>query len=155
MTLIVSILWNLTLEILVPSESPPRVASYRVYGMSQSYFTRKLTGYLDYKAIPYLMRRFVGGNHAARQAGWPGAMPLVMTPAGDFMWDTTAMIHHLESRFPEPSVFPADPVLRFIETSSKTRSTNGFIVPPLDRDGSTRKTIASVDGSLRGTLLMR
>jgi glutathione S-transferase len=99
----------------VLSESPPRVASYRVYGMSQSYFTRKLTGYLDYKAIPYRMRRFVGGNHAAREAGWPGAMPLVMTPTGDFMWDTTAMIHHLESRFPEPSVFPADPVLRFID----------------------------------------
>jgi glutathione S-transferase len=44
-----------------------------------------------------------------------GAMPLVMTPSGDFMWDTTAMIHHLESRFPEPSVFLADPVLRFID----------------------------------------
>jgi glutathione S-transferase len=94
---------------------PDRVTRYRVYGMSQSYFTRKLTGYLDYKAIPYLLRRFVGANPAAREAGWPGAMPLVMTPDGEFMWDTTSMIHHLESRFPEPRVFPVNPVLRFID----------------------------------------
>ncbi|MGD1027169.1 glutathione S-transferase N-terminal domain-containing protein [Candidatus Binatus soli] len=99
----------------MPSDRKPRAASYRVYGMTQSYFTRKLTGYLDYKAIPYLMRRFAGANRAAREAGWPGAMPVVKTPDGGFMWDTTAMIHHLESRFPEPRVFPADPVLRFID----------------------------------------
>ena len=30
------------------------------------------------------------------------------------MWDTTAMIHHLELRFPEPSVLPRDPVQRFL-----------------------------------------
>jgi glutathione S-transferase len=83
--------------------------------MTQSYFTRKLTGYLDYKAIPYFLRRFAGANPAAREAGWPGAMPVVKTPDGEFMWDTTAMIHHLESRFPEPAVFPPDPVLRFID----------------------------------------
>ena len=99
----------------MPSDRAPRAAKYRVYGMSQSYFTRKLTGYLDYKAIPYLLRRFVGGNRAARDAGWPGAMPVVMTPGGEFMWDTTAMIHHLESRFPEPRVFPVNPVLRFVD----------------------------------------
>ena len=93
----------------------PRAASYRVYGMSQSYFTRKLTGYLDHKAIPYSLRRFAGGNRAAREAGWPGAMPVVRTPDGEFMWDTTAMIHHLETRFPGPAVLPADPVLRFID----------------------------------------
>ena len=83
--------------------------------MNQSYFTRKLTGYLDYKGLPYRLRRFANANPAARAAGWPGAMPVVMTPDGEFMWDTTAMIHHLESRFPEPRVLPADPVLRFID----------------------------------------
>jgi len=99
----------------MPPDRPPRVPSYRVYGMSQSYFTRKLTGYLDYKAIPYLLRRFASVNPTARDAGWPGAMPVVMTPGGEFMWDTTAMIHHLESRYPEPRVFPTDPVLRFVD----------------------------------------
>ncbi|HKN01521.1 MAG TPA: glutathione S-transferase family protein [Candidatus Binataceae bacterium] len=88
--------------------------AYRMYGMSQSYFTRKLTSYLDYKGIPYLLRRFGGANPAARAAGWPGGVPVVMTPDGAFMWDTTAMIHHLELRFPQPSVLPEDPVQRFL-----------------------------------------
>jgi len=81
-------------EIVVSSD---RAARYRVYGMSQSYFTRKLTlsRLQDY---PLFMRRFVGGNHS-RAMLMPGAMPLVMTPSGDFMWDTTAMIHHWSSTF--------------------------------------------------------
>src|SRR5271170_4997076 len=96
-------------------DRPPRIASYCVYGMSQSYFTRKLTGYLDYKDVPYRLRRFAGGNRAAREAGWPGAMPVVATPDGEFMWDTTAMIHHLELHFSQPCVLPTDPVLRFLD----------------------------------------
>jgi len=87
---------------------------YRVYGMSQSYFTRKMTGYLAYKGIPHLLRRFAGANPAARAAGWYGGIPVVMTPDGQYMWDTTAMIHHLELRFPAPSVLPANPVQRFL-----------------------------------------
>jgi glutathione S-transferase len=87
---------------------------YRVHGMMQSYFTRKMTGYLDYKGIPWLFRRFPGTSPEAMAAGFPGGVPPVETPDGDFMWDTTAMIHHLELRFPEPAVLPPDPVLRFL-----------------------------------------
>jgi glutathione S-transferase len=88
--------------------------AYRVHGMMQSYFTRKMTGYLDYKGIPWLFRRFPGASPEAMAAGYPGGVPAVETPDGEFMWDTTAMIHHLELRFPEPAVFPADPVQRFL-----------------------------------------
>lgn len=88
--------------------------AYRVYGMTQSYFTRKMTGYLDYKGIPYVLRRFAGVNPAARAAGWPGGMPVVQTPGGEFMWDTTAMIHHLETQFPDPAVIPSNPAIAFI-----------------------------------------
>src|SRR5262244_2719525 len=90
-----------------------RMRSYRVYGMSQSYFTRKMTGYLDYKAIEWLLRRS-GTTPEAMAAGFPGGVPVVQTPEGEFMWDSTAMIHHLELRFPEPAVLPPDTVQRFI-----------------------------------------
>src|SRR2546428_405364 len=51
----------------------------------------------------------------AQAPGWGrGGVPVVQTPAGEFMWDSTAMIHPLELRFPEPAVFPADPVQRFL-----------------------------------------
>jgi glutathione S-transferase len=82
--------------------------------MSQSYFTRKLTGYLDYKGIPYLFRRFAGALPEARAAGWPGGIPAVRSPDGAYMWDTTDVIHHLELRHPEPAVLPPGPVQRFL-----------------------------------------
>jgi glutathione S-transferase len=88
--------------------------TYRVHGMMQSYFTRKMTGYLDYKRIPWLFRRFPGTSPEAMAAGFPGGVPAVETPTGEFMWDSTSMIHHLELRFPEPAVLPPDPVLRFL-----------------------------------------
>ena len=87
---------------------------YRVHGMMQSYFTRKMTGYLDYKGIPWLFRGFPGVSPEAAAAGFPGGVPVVETPAGEFMWDSTSMIHHLELRFPEPAVLPADPAQRFL-----------------------------------------
>jgi glutathione S-transferase len=87
---------------------------YHVYGMTRSYFTRKLQAYLDYKRIPYVFRRFGSAHPEARAAGWPGGVPVVQTPEGDYMWDTTAMILHLEARFPEPAVLPPDPVRRFL-----------------------------------------
>ncbi len=88
--------------------------TYRVHGMMQSYFTRKMTGYLDYKGIPWLFRRFPGVSPETAAAGFPGGVPAVETPDGEFMWDSTAMIHHLELRFPDPAVLPADPVQRFL-----------------------------------------
>lgn len=91
-----------------------RMKPYRVHGMMQSYFTRKMTGYLDYKGIPYLFRRFYGFSPQAEAAGFPGGIPAVETPDGELMWDSTPMIHHLELRFPEPAVLPSDPVQRFL-----------------------------------------
>ncbi len=87
---------------------------YRLHGMMQSYFTRKMTGYLDYKGIPYRFRAFYGMSPEALAAGFPGGIPMMQTPDGAFMWDSSAMIHHLELRFPERSVLPEDPVLRFL-----------------------------------------
>lgn len=91
-----------------------RPRAYRVHGMMQSYFTRKMTAYLDYKGIPWLFRRFAGMSPEAVAAGFPGGTPVVQTPDGAFMWDSTAMIHHLELRFPEPAVIPTHPVQRFL-----------------------------------------
>jgi glutathione S-transferase len=87
---------------------------YRIHGMMQSYFTRKMTGYFEYKGIPYLFRRFYGVSPESAAAGYPGGVPAVETPEGEFMWDSTAMMHHLERRFPEPAALPPDPVQRFL-----------------------------------------
>jgi glutathione S-transferase len=38
----------------------------------------------------------------------------VTTPEGELVWDSTAVILHVETRQPEPSVLPTDPALRFL-----------------------------------------
>ena len=72
-----------------------RTNVYRVHGMMQSYFTRKMTGYLDYKGIPSVFRRFPGASPEAMAAGFPGGVPAVQTPAGEFMWDSPFFADHV------------------------------------------------------------
>ena len=85
-----------------------------LYGVEQSYFTRKMSGYLDYKQIPWRLKRFGGSDPEVRAAGWTGGIPAARTAEGEIMWDTTAMILHLEGRWPERRVLPPDPVQRFL-----------------------------------------
>src|SRR5512143_1476382 len=96
------------------SQATSDLQPHRLYGCTQSYFTRKLQAYLDYKGIPYLFRIFFGGNPAIVAAGWPGGIPAVQTPEGAYMWDTTAVMHHLELRYTHRSILPPDPVTRFL-----------------------------------------
>jgi glutathione S-transferase len=92
-----------------PSDRP-----YRVYGLNQSFFTRKITGYLDYKGIPWLFRRSLNASPRFMADGWPGGMPVVEQPDGTFIWDSTSVILHLDTRFPARGVLPDDPVQRFL-----------------------------------------
>jgi glutathione S-transferase len=86
----------------------------RIYGLTRSYFTRKLTGYFDYKGIPWVLRPLAGANPEVLAAGWPGGIPALRTAEGEFMWDSTAVIDWTERRRPEPSVLPPDPTHRFL-----------------------------------------
>jgi glutathione S-transferase len=86
-----------------------------VHGLTVSYFTRKVTGYLDYKGISWRLRPSIGIILEARAAGWNGGIPVVTTPDDGMIWDSTAVILHLETRHPEPSIVPPDPVLRFLD----------------------------------------
>ena len=88
--------------------------TFQVFGANQSYFTRKMTGYLDYKGIHWRLWRVGGMPPDLVARGFPGGIPAIETPEGELMWDSTAMIEYLERRCPEPAVLPADPVLLFL-----------------------------------------
>lgn len=86
---------------------------YRVHGHTLSFFTRKMTGYMTYKGMPWLQRVKTWPDHILA-TDWPGGMPVVEMPDGGIMWDTTAMILHLEHLYPEHAVLPDDDTLRFL-----------------------------------------
>jgi len=85
-----------------------------VHGLTVSYFTRKVTGYLDYKGLAWRLKPSVGANLEARAAGWNGGIPSVTTPEGEIVWDSTSILLHLETRHPAPSIVPPDPTLAFL-----------------------------------------
>ena len=50
---------------------------YLVHGLTRSYFTRKMTGYLDYTDRPWRLAPMgpePAGHPAAAAAGWTGAI---------------------------------------------------------------------------------
>jgi glutathione S-transferase len=88
---------------------------YLVHGLTRSYFTRKVVGYLDYTDRPWRLEPCAPAHHpAASAAGWTGGIPVVTGPTGELMWDSTTIIEHLDSATdPRRGVLPEDSTLRF------------------------------------------
>jgi glutathione S-transferase len=92
-------------------------APYVVHGLTVSYFTRKVTGYLDHVGLPWRLQPSIGANPVAREAGWNGGIPVITAPDGELMWDSTAVIEHLDAHHGRSSgrqVLPDDPTMRFL-----------------------------------------
>lgn len=92
---------------------------YLVHGLTRSYFTRKVVGYLDYTDCPWRLEPCAPAHHpAASAAGWTGGIPVVTDPTGELMWDSTTIIEHLDSlegaTEPERGVLPGQPTLDFL-----------------------------------------
>ena len=89
---------------------------FLVHGLTVSYFTRKVTGYLDHVGTPWRLAPSIGANPVAREHGWNGGIPVVERPDGELLWDSTAVIEHLDHHQdrPELGVLPEDPTLRFL-----------------------------------------
>lgn len=87
---------------------------YLVHGLTVSYFTRKVTGYLDHADLRWRLVPSIGANRVAYAAGWNGGIPVVTTPDGALIWDSSAIILHLAHHHPQRPVVPDDPALGFL-----------------------------------------
>jgi len=86
----------------------------KVWGVSVSYYTGKLESYLRYKGIPYEMEHPFADQEKIRGLAGAIQVPILEHTDGRWMSDSTPIIQHLENEFPERTVLPADPVVRFI-----------------------------------------
>ena len=84
-----------------------------LYGSSLSPYVRKVLAYAGEKGIELELRPTGFPNPSAE---FLEASPFRKMPAsrdGDFtLSDSSAIIHYLEARFPEPALVPSDPQLR-------------------------------------------
>jgi glutathione S-transferase len=88
---------------------------YRIFGNELSPYSVKVRSYFRYKRIPHQWLTRDSSNEAEfqRYAKLP-LIPLVVTPEGTGIQDSTPIIEHFETLFPEPSIHPHDPALEFL-----------------------------------------
>ena len=90
---------------------------YRIFGAEMSPYSVKVRAYSRYKAIPHqwILRSADSQAEYEKYARMP-IIPLVVTPEGAGIQDSTPIIDALEKLFPEPSIHPGDAVAHFIST---------------------------------------
>jgi glutathione S-transferase len=89
--------------------------TYVLYGWHLSYFSGKLRCYLQHKKIPFAdtpVDFWTLSLSIRRRFGIP-VMPIVVSPKGEWLQDTSVIIDRLEREFTDPSVVPSSPVQRF------------------------------------------
>ena len=84
---------------------------YVMHGWHLSYFSGKTRAYLRYKGVPFEDRPVDALTLLWKIPRKTGAavMPVVVTPEGQWLQDTTDIAEALERRFPEAPVTPATP----------------------------------------------
>jgi glutathione S-transferase len=87
---------------------------YRIFGAEMSPYSVKVRSYFRYKAIPHqwILRNVDSQAEYEKYAKLP-IVPLVVTPQGAGIQDSTPIIDQLEKLFPEPSIHP-DGVAGFV-----------------------------------------
>ena len=88
---------------------------YRIIGAEMSPYSVKVRSYFRYKAIPHqwILRNAASQAEFEQHAKIP-VIPLLVTPEGTGIQDSTPIIDAMEKLHPEPSIHPDDAALRFI-----------------------------------------
>ncbi len=84
---------------------------YTLYGAAISLYSGKVRAYLNYKGIAYQelpATKEVYKTVIMPNVGWP-VIPVVVTPEGTTLQDTSDIIDTLELRFPAAPIVPATP----------------------------------------------
>ena len=86
--------------------------AYRLFGVELSPYSLKVRAYFRYKNMPHewVARDSTTQEEFARYAKLP-LVPLVITPDGQGMQDSTPIMEHFEELQPEPSIYPINPTL--------------------------------------------
>lgn len=89
--------------------------SYTLHGWHLSYYTGKVLAYLRHKGIAFHGPEVNAWTlmHSIPQRFGAAVMPVLVTPEGEWIQDSSDIIDRLEQRHPSPPIHPQDPVLRF------------------------------------------
>jgi glutathione S-transferase len=88
---------------------------YRIFGIELSPFSVKIRSYFRYKQIPHqwIVRNAATMAEYQKYAKIP-IVPLVVTPDGKGLQDSTPIMDAMEELHPKPSTHPEDPTSKFV-----------------------------------------
>ena len=107
--------------------------TYRHYSTQVSLYSGKTRAYLRYKDVPFedvtatipIYRKVIVPN-----IGRP-IIPVLETPEGELLQDTTVIIDALEERFPEPSIYPDTPLQRLVALLIEVYADEWLVMPAM------------------------
>jgi len=88
---------------------------HRIFGIELSPYSVKVRSYFRYKALPHewIVRNVATQAEYQKYAKLP-IIPLVVTPDGEGIQDSTPILERFEAAHPEPSIHPGDRVAAFV-----------------------------------------
>lgn len=88
---------------------------HRIFGSELSPYSVKVRSFFRYKNLPHewILRSPAVQAEFQKYAKLP-LVPLVVTPEGEGVQDSTPILERFEASTPEPSIVPADPALAFV-----------------------------------------
>jgi glutathione S-transferase len=90
-------------------------APYRIFGIELSPYSVKVRSYFRYKGIPHeWVVRHMGNMEEFQKFAKLPLVPLVITPEGAGLQDSTPILEQMEQRFPDPPIEPPDAALGFL-----------------------------------------
>ncbi len=106
---------------------------YTLYGAEISYFTGKVRAYLRWKDLLFvetLADADVYRQVIVPRVGFP-VIPVLLTPQGETLQDSTDIIEALEARHPEPSVVPETGVQRLAAALLELYGDEWLVIPAM------------------------
>ena len=99
---------------------------HRIFGIEMSPYSVKVRSYFRYKGIPHqwIVRNAETQAEYQKYAKLP-IVPLVVTPGGEGIQDSTPILERFEAEHPEPSIHPGDPVAPSSRRCSRSSATSG------------------------------
>lgn len=89
--------------------------AYKIFGSELSPYSVKVRSFFRYKKLPHewILRSPAVQAEFQKYAKLP-LVPLVVTPEGEGVQDSTPILERFEASTPEPSTVPGDPALAFV-----------------------------------------
>lgn len=106
---------------------------HQLIGAECSYYTGKVRAYLRWKGLPFdeLPATAQRYRELIRPRTGVDYIPVLLTPEGDAVQDSTAIIDLLEQRLPGPSVYPQGPTQRLVALLFEIYADEWLVLPAM------------------------